>query len=182
MLRIFGAHNVAILDGGLAKWKAEGRPLAEGRVTQRHRHFTVWSDDSQLRDKEQVRDNITSKAETLVDARGAPRFTGAEADPRPNIARGHIPGSLNVHYATLFNPDGTFKDKAGMRRAFADAGVDLTQPLITSCGSGITACVLAFGLHLLGKDDVSLYDGSWTEWGGDPDTPKELGAAAVASA
>jgi thiosulfate/3-mercaptopyruvate sulfurtransferase len=181
MLRMFGAQNVAILDGGIAKWKAEGRLLGDGEVRQRRRHYTTWSDNSQLRDTEQVRQNIASKAETLVDARGAPRFTGAEADPRPHIARGHIPGSLNVHYATLFNPDGTFKNKEGLRRAFTDAGVDFSKPVITSCGSGITACVLAFALHLLGKDDVSLYDGSWTEWGGDPDTPKELGAAAVAS-
>lgn len=176
MLRKFGAHSVAILDGGLAKWKAEGRPLAEGVETLRHRHFTAWSDDRRMRTKQQVAANIASHAEQLLDARSAARFSGEEADPRPGIASGHIPGALNLPYGELFNPDGTWKDKAGLRAAFAKAGIDLTRPVVTTCGSGITACVLLFGMHLLGKGDVALYDGSWTEWGGDPDTPKELGA------
>lgn len=176
MLRKFGAHSVAILDGGLAKWKAENRPLVTGTETLRHRHFTAWSDDRRLRTKEQVAANITSHAEQLLDARSAARFTGDEADPRPGIASGHIPGSLNLPYGELFNPDGTWKDKAGLRAAFDKAGVDLTKPVVTTCGSGITACVLLFGMFLLGKGDGALYDGSWTEWGGDPATPKELGA------
>ena len=116
--------------------------------------------------------NIESKAEQVVDARGKPRFTGADPELRPGLASGHIPGSLNVPFGTLFNADGTWKGKPGLRAAFEDAGIDLSRPVITSCGSGITACVLAFGLHLLSKDDVALYDGSWTEWGADPDTPK----------
>ena len=102
--------------------------------------------------------------------------TVCEADPRPGIASGHIPGSLNLPYGELFNPDGTWKDKAGLRAAFDKAGIDLARPVVTTCGSGITACVLLFGMHLLGKNDSSLYDGSWTEWGGDPATPKALGA------
>lgn len=176
MLRKFGAHSVALLDGGLAKWKAEGRPLSTGTETLRHRHFTAWSDDRRLRSKEQVAANIASHVEQLVDARSAPRFTGEEADPRPGIALGHIPGSLNLPYGEMFNPDGTWQDKAGLRAAFERAGVDLSQPVVTTCGSGITACVLLFGMYLLGKHDIALYDGSWTEWGGDPSTPKELGA------
>jgi thiosulfate/3-mercaptopyruvate sulfurtransferase len=176
MLRMFGAHAVAVLDGGLAKWRAEGRPLASGRETLRHRHFTVWQDDKILRSKTDVLANIGTGGEQLVDARGAPRFTGNEADPRPGIASGHIPGSLNVHYAALFNPDGTFKDKAGITAAFEQAGVDLSKPIVTTCGSGMTACVLALGLELIGKHDVALYDGSWTEWGGDAKTPKAVGA------
>ena len=177
MLRMFGAHTVAVLDGGLAKWRAEGRPLATGTETLRHRHFTVWQDDKILRSKADVLANLGAGGEQLIDARGAPRFTGSEADPRPGIAAGHIPGSLNVHYAALFNPDGTFKDKAGIRAVFEAAGVDLSKPIVTTCGSGMTACVLALGLELIGKHDVALYDGSWTEWGADAQTPKAVGAA-----
>lgn len=176
MLKMFGAHDVAILDGGLAKWKAEGRPLATGRETLRHRHFTVWRDDKQVRAKEDILANLESRAEQVIDARGAARWSGAEADPRPNIACGHIPGSANVPYTTLYNADGTFKSKAELKAAFEAAGVDLSKPIVTSCGSGVTACVLLFALHLLGKEDTALYDGSWTEWGADPDTPKATAA------
>jgi thiosulfate/3-mercaptopyruvate sulfurtransferase len=178
MLKLFGAHNVAILDGGLAKWKAEGRTLAQGRESLRHRHFTVWQDDRQIRSKAQILENLGTHVEQVIDARGAPRFTGAEAEPRAGMASGHIPGSRNVHYAALFNPDGTFKDKAGIRAAFENAGIDLDKPIVTTCGSGMTACVLAFGLELLGKHDVALYDGSWAEWGADANTPKVVGAEA----
>ncbi|MEP7221798.1 MAG: 3-mercaptopyruvate sulfurtransferase [Novosphingobium sp.] len=177
MFKLFGAENVAILDGGIAKWKAEDRPLSSGVEKLRHRHFTVWSDAARLRAKDHVFANISSGDEQLVDARGPGRFTGAEPESRPGIASGHVPCAMNVPYSTLFNPDGTWKEKDGIRAAFTRAGVDLTRPLITTCGSGMTACALAFALHLIGKDDVSLYDGSWTEWGADPDMPKELGAA-----
>jgi len=172
MLKMFGAHDVAILDGGIAKWKAEGRPLTQGKETLRHRHFTVWQDDKNVRTKAHVLANLHSKDEQVVDARGAKRWSGEEADPRPNIACGHIPGSLNVPFTQLYNADGTFKDKAALRATFEAAGVDMDKPVITSCGSGVTACVLIFGMHLAGKDDAALYDGSWSEWGNDPDTPK----------
>ena len=174
MLKMFGAHDVAILDGGLAKWKAEGRALNTGKETLRHRHFTVWRDDKQVRAKEDILANLTTQTEQVVDARGAARWSGAEADPRPNIACGHIPGSANVPFTALYNADGTFKDKAELKAAFEAAGVDLSKPVVTSCGSGVTACVLLFALHLLGKEDTALYDGSWTEWGADPETPKGL--------
>jgi thiosulfate/3-mercaptopyruvate sulfurtransferase len=177
MLKMFGAHDVAILDGGIAKWKAEGRALKQGKETLRHRHFTAWSDDKEVRSKADMLANLHSKAEQVVDARGAARFTGDEGDPRPHIAKGHIPGSRNVPYSVLFNSDGTFKDKAGLTAAFEAAGVDLGKPVVTTCGSGITASVVLFALDLLGKDDTALYDGSWSEWGADPDTPKSLGAA-----
>jgi thiosulfate/3-mercaptopyruvate sulfurtransferase len=172
MLKMFGAHDVALLDGGIAKWKAEGRPLAQGKETLRHRHFTAWQDDSNVRTKADVLANLHSKAEQVVDARGAARWSGADPDPRPGIAAGHIPGSLNVPFTELYNSDGTFKDKAGLKAAFENAGVDLSKPITTSCGSGVTASVLLFALSLLGKEDTALYDGSWSEWGADPDTPK----------
>lgn len=177
LLKLFGAHDVALLDGGLAKWKAEGRPLEMGKHSLRHRHFTVWRDAGAVRTKEQVTANLESEAEQLVDARSAARFTGEERDPRPNMAPGHIPGSRSLPFGQLFNGDGTWKQGDGLEAAFAAAGVDLTRPLIATCGSGMTACVIAFGAHLLGKEDVAVYDGSWTEWGADPATPKATGAA-----
>ncbi len=172
MLKMFGAHDVALLDGGIAKWKAEGRPLTQGKEQLRHRHFTAWQDDTGVRTKADVLANLHSKAEQVVDARGAARWSGADPDPRPGIAAGHIPGSMNVPFTDLYNVDGTFKDKAGLKAAFEAAGVDLSKPVTTSCGSGVTASVLLFALNLLGKEDTALYDGSWSEWGADPDTPK----------
>jgi thiosulfate/3-mercaptopyruvate sulfurtransferase len=175
--KVFGAHNVAVLDGGLAKWKAEERELAGGRESLRPRHFTAWQDSRRLRSKAEVLANLDGGAEQLVDARGAPRFTGEEKETRAGVASGHIPGSRNLPYKALYNADDTFKDKAGLKAAFEEAGVDLARPLVTTCGSGMTACALAFALHLIGKDDVALYDGSWSEWGADPATPKAVGPA-----
>ena len=180
MLSLFGAYDVAILDGGLAKWKAEGRPLVQGKEALRHRHFTVWKDEKAVRTKEDVSANITSGAEEVVDARSPARFTGAERDPRPGVAPGHIPGSKNLPYGQLFNADGTFKTGEALQAAFDAAGIDMTRPMITTCGSGMTAAVVAFGARLLGKKDVALYDGSWSEWGTDPATQKATGAACVA--
>jgi thiosulfate/3-mercaptopyruvate sulfurtransferase len=175
MLRMFGAQNVAILDGGLAAWKAQERPLASGVETLRCRHFTTWADASQLRTKADVLANVTSRCEQLIDARSAARFSGAEQEVRPGIASGHIPGAMNVPVGQLFNADGTWKGAPGLRAAFEQAGVDLSRPVTTSCGSGVTACCLLFALHLIGKEDTALYDGSWTEWGSDADLPKEVG-------
>ena len=180
MLRLFGANNVAILDGGIAKWKAEGRPVASGAETLRCRHFTAWSDQRQVRSKAQVLANIASKAEQVVDARGNPRFTGVMPENRAGLASGHIPGAINVPYTALYNADGTFKSAAELRAVFTSAGVDLSRPVVTSCGSGVTACVVAFGLHLIGKEDVALYDGSWAEWGADPATPRQVGESVPA--
>jgi thiosulfate/3-mercaptopyruvate sulfurtransferase len=177
MLTLFGAHDVAILDGGIAKWKAEGRPLETGKPTLRHRHFTVWKDDKAVRSKADMLANLHSKAASVVDARAAGRFTGEEAEPRPGMASGHIPGSRNLPFAQLFNADGTWKRGDELSQAYADAGVDLSKPMITTCGSGMTAAVVLFGARMTGKTDVSLYDGSWSEWGLDKDTPKAQGAA-----
>ncbi|OYW49025.1 MAG: 3-mercaptopyruvate sulfurtransferase [Novosphingobium sp. 28-62-57] len=177
MLTMFGAQNVALLDGGIAKWKAEGRKCAQGTETLRQRHFTVWSDDSHVRSKADVLANLQSNAEQVVDARGPGRFTGDMPEANPALASGHIPGARNVPYASLFNPDGTWKAPDAIKALFEAAGVDLARPLITSCGSGMTANVLIFAAHLIGKEDVSLYDGSWSEWGLDPATPKATGVA-----
>jgi thiosulfate/3-mercaptopyruvate sulfurtransferase len=174
---VFGAHGVAILDGGLAKWKAEGRELDSGKVALRHRHFTVWRDDKPVRTLEQMLTNVDSKAEQVVDARGQARFEGREAEPRLGVNPGHIPGSFNLPYDQMFNADGTWKRGDDLKAAFTGAGVDLDKPLTATCGSGITAATLVFGAHLLGKKDVALYDGSWSEWGAQKDTPKAIGAA-----
>jgi thiosulfate/3-mercaptopyruvate sulfurtransferase len=177
MLRLFGAHQIAILDGGLAKWKAEGRETKTGKETLRHRHFTVWKDASHIRTKDQMLGLLASKAEQIVDARGAGRFEGREAEPRLGVNPGHIPGSKNLPMSGLFNADGTWKTGDALRAAFKDASVDIDAPIAATCGSGVTATAIAFGAHLLGNDKVAVYDGSWSEWGADKDTPKEIGAA-----
>jgi thiosulfate/3-mercaptopyruvate sulfurtransferase len=176
MLRTFGAHDVAILDGGLAKWQAEGRETASGKEQLRHRHFTVWADDKGVRTLDQMKANVDSGAEQVLDARSAARFTGEEADPRPATHPGHIPGSRNLPVGQIFNEDGTWKTGDALRSAFEGAGIDLAKPLVTTCGSGITASALAFGAHLLGVE-AAVYDGSWSEWGADRTTPKATGEA-----
>ena len=176
MLRLFGAHDVAILDGGLAKWQAEGRDVASGKESLRHRHFTVWADDKSVRNLDQMKANLDSGAEQVLDARSAARFSGEEPDPRPATHAGHIPGSKNLPYGRLFNADGTWKQGEALKAEFDAAGVDLAKPVVMTCGSGITASVLAFGAHLLGNE-AAVYDGSWSEWGADRSTPKAMGTA-----
>lgn len=178
IFRHCGMRSVAVLDGGLGNWLAEGLPIESGTPAARVTAFVAEGTGMPVRTKAEILANLASKAELLVDARDARRFSGEEGDFRPEVARGHIPGSRNLPFDALFNPDGTYKDEAGIRASFAGAGVDLSGPIVTTCGGGVTAAVLLFALHLIGKDDVALYDGSWGEWGTDPATPKALGTPA----
>jgi thiosulfate/3-mercaptopyruvate sulfurtransferase len=176
MFSLFGAQNVAILDGGLAKWKAEGRELEGGETSHKERHFTAWKEEGRVRFKQDMIDNIESRGEQVLDARDAGRFSGKVPDFRPGVPSGHIPGSCNIPFYELYNEDGTFKGVDDLKQVFANRDVDLDKPITTTCGGGVTAACIAFALHLLGKDeDVALYDGSWSEWAVDPDTPKATG-------
>lgn len=177
MLKTFGAHYVAVLDGGLQKWKVEGRPLESGKAHVRHGHFTAFLDKEAVADKAYVSGLVHSPAHEIVDARPAARFAGEDKEPRPGVEPGHIPGSRNLPQGELFNADNSWKRGDELRAAFYGAGVELDKPMVTTCGSGVTAAVLLFGAHLLGKNDVKLYDGSWSEWGADPSTPKATGPA-----
>ncbi|MDJ1009115.1 MAG: 3-mercaptopyruvate sulfurtransferase [Paracoccaceae bacterium] len=167
--RLMGKTDVAVLDGGLPKWLAEERPVDDMPPAMRDRHITVQRQAGLVRDVTQVAAASKLGDHEIVDARSPSRFRGDEPEPRPGLRSGHIPGSKNVHYATLLNADGTMKDDAGLRAAFEGAGVDLAKPAITTCGSGVTAAIVFLALTRLGKADLSLYDGSWAEWGSYPD-------------
>jgi thiosulfate/3-mercaptopyruvate sulfurtransferase len=168
----------ALLDGGLGKWKAEGRSLEHGAVvSDPDRPHPFKTDDARVRTKAQMLANLATGNEQVIDARDAERFTGATADTKHNLPGGHIPGSRHLFFRDLYNSDGTFKSGAELREAFIQAGVALDKPIVTTCGSGVTASVLLFALHLLRVEDAALYDGSWSEWGADPATPKASGPA-----
>jgi len=177
MLKVYGAHYAAILDGGFQKWTAEGRPVESGSQPHRHGHFTPMFDLAAVADKAELLGLVGAGSHEIVDARPAARFAGEAAEPRAALASGHIPGARNVPQSAFFNADNSWKRGPELRGLFDAAGVDLDKPMVTSCGSGVTAAVVLFGAHLLGKQDVRLYDGSWSEWGADPDTPKATGAA-----
>ncbi|MBB4349626.1 sulfurtransferase [Aliirhizobium cellulosilyticum] len=175
-LRTFGHDKVAVLDGGLRKWLAEGRPVTDEVAPFSRGVFKAHFNPEAVRSKAQILDNIASRAEQVIDARSAARFTATEKEARPGLRSGHIPGSLNLPFNALTNPQtGELLDIPSIAKAFEQAGLDLSEPVIASCGSGVTAAALAFGLHLAGKDDVAIYDGAWTEWGQQGDTPVETG-------
>jgi thiosulfate/3-mercaptopyruvate sulfurtransferase len=172
--RVFGHKDVAVLDGGLPKWLAEGRPVDDIPPQPRERHFTARFDHSQLRSKAQMLANIENKRGQVLDARSAGRFHAREPEVWPGRRSGHIPGSHNLPFTDLLNPaDKTLLPAEQLMAKFRGTGIDLAKPVVVSCGSGMTAAVLALGLHLIGHRDVALYDGSWAEWGLPGDTPVE---------
>lgn len=173
--RLMGKLDVAVLDGGLPKWLAEGRETEDMPPMVRDRHMTVQRQNHMIKDVSQVASASKLGDWQIVDARSAERFKGTVAEPRAGLRAGHIPKSKNLPFGQLLNPDGTMKDTGGLRAAMAEAGVDLAQPIITSCGSGVTAAIISLALERLGHKQHALYDGSWSEWGMFPDLPIEKG-------
>ncbi len=163
--RLMGKNDVAVLDGGLPKWRAEGRPLEDMPPILRDRHITVQRQAHLVKDVTQVASASKLGDWQILDARSPARFRGEEKEAREGLRSGHIPGSINVHYATLLNEDGTMKECDALRAVFEAAGADLGKRTITTCGSGVTAAILMLALKRLGNENVSLYDGSWAEWG-----------------
>jgi thiosulfate/3-mercaptopyruvate sulfurtransferase len=177
MLRALGHDAVSVLDGGFVKWRAEGRPESDASPSPVPATFVPRLDAARWRDIARMRANVDSHAEQVVDARSPGRFTAEEAEPRAGVRGGHIPGAKNTHYASLVNANGEMLSADALRARFADAGVNLDAPIVCSCGSGITACAVALGLEVAGAKQVAVYDGSWTEWGSQSDTPVETGSA-----
>ncbi len=176
LFRLMGKSDVAVLDGGLPKWRAEGRPLEDMPPLVKDRHMTVQRQAGLVRDVTQVAQAAKLATAAIVDARPPGRFAGTAPEPRPGLRGGHIPGARNLPYGELLNPDGTMKPPEALRAAFAAAGVDLARPVITTCGSGITAAVLSLALERIGHHNHALYDGSWAEWGMYGDLPVATGA------
>ena len=177
LLRAHGLTDVAILDGGLGKWRADGFPLSSGEERIEPVSPPALQSPANIRYKSEILANLDSRSEQVLDARGADRVFGEGVDPVHGGLNGRIPGSFNLPFTELYSDDGTYKSVEQLRAAFEQAGIDLEQPVISTCGSGVTACVLLFALELIGKSGATLYDGSWVDWSSDPDTPKESGPA-----
>lgn len=175
VLTASGRSNVAVLDGGLGKWRAEGLPLESGTPDVTPAAHARLSSPTRVRTKADMLANLGTHESQVLDARSADRVFGTGIDPVHGGPNGRIPGALNLPYTQLFNPDGTFKPADDLRAAFTATGIDLAKPITTTCGSGVTASVLLFALHLIGVDTAALYDGSWSEWSADPSTPKAQG-------
>ena len=176
MVRTFGHDRVAVLDGGLRKWVTDGHALDTIVPTPASATFDVNFDSARVRDIHVMRANLETSREQVVDARSKGRFEGSEPEPRVGVRSGHIPHSVNIHYARLVHEDGTLRSADELRCIVRDAGLDITLPLVASCGTGVTACALILALEVIGAKHTSVYDGSWTEWGSMPDTPVTTGA------
>ena len=175
LFKLMGQMDIAVLDGGFPKWQAEGHPVEDLPPILRDRHMMVRRQNHMVKDVTQVSAASKLGESEIVDARSPGRFYGTDPEPRPGLRAGHIPGSKNVFYKDLLKADDTMKSPDEMRQVFVEAGVDLDKPVITSCGSGVTAAILSLGLTRMGKTDHSLYDGSWTEWGMFPTLPIATG-------
>ena len=176
LFRLMGKTDVAVLDGGFPKWQAEGHPVEDMAPVLRDRHFTASRNAGLVKDVTQVAAAAKLGSHQIIDARSPGRFAGEEPEVRPGLRSGHIPGSRNVHYATLLNSDGTMKPAEELSAIFQAAGVDLDRPAILSCGSGVTAAILSLALERIGHRQHAVYDGSWTEWGAYPDLAIETGS------
>ena len=171
MFRLFGHGDVAVLDGGLAKWRAEGRPVDDQPVRPVERHFTARMNNMLVRDLDQMRANLARRTEQIIDVRSAGRFNAAAPEPRPGLRSGHIPGSVNLPFSDLVAADATLKPRAVLQERVTQAAIDLDRPIVASCGSGVSAAVLSLALFTLGYPQAAVYDGSWSEWGSRTDTP-----------
>ena len=176
--RAMGHRDVAVLNGGLRKWKAEGRPLQDGPPAKRsERHYTPLQNTEIIRDLDEMQALLRKSGTQIVDARPAGRFEGRDPEPRPGLRGGHIPGSKNVPSQDLLNADGTLKSAAELGKLFENVGIDVSRPVVTTCGSGVTASMLALALAVLGQTNAAVYDGSWAEWGQENGLPVETGPA-----